>query len=154
MPKNVLASSKVHRFLRLFHLVDRLSVKDAVNSTDLAKDLGVSIRTVHRDLAFLRSLGFEVDYNESSHSLKLVSSPERLFSNGISPEEGFALAIAHSALSAYGGSAFFAKVLDQIRALMKRWKVDPEELGTGFLSFPTNKAFPDVLISKLYQAII
>ena len=146
--------SKVHRFLRLFQLVDRLLVRDAVNSTDLSKDLRVSIRTVHRDLAFLRSLGFQVDYNESSHNLKSVSSPENLFSTGISPEEGFALAIARSALSAYGGSAFFAKVLDQIGALMKRWKVDPEDLGTGFLSFPTNEAFPDVLISKLYQAIV
>ena len=154
MPKNVLASSKVHRFLRLFHLIDRLSERNAINSTDLANDLCVSVRTVHRDLAFLRSLGFRVDYNESSHNLKLISGPQSLFSTGISTEEGFALAIARSALSAYGGSAFFAKVLDQIGALMKRWKVDPEDLGTGFLSFPTNEAFPDVLISKLYQAIV
>jgi predicted DNA-binding transcriptional regulator YafY len=154
MPKNVLASSKVHRFLRLFRLLDRLFERDAVNSTDLAKDLRVSVRTVHRDLAFLRSLGFQVDYNESSHNLKLVSSPQTLFSTGISAEEGFALAIARSALSAYGGSAFFAKVLDQIGALMKRWRVDPEDLGTGFLSFPTNEVFPDALISKLYQAIV
>jgi predicted DNA-binding transcriptional regulator YafY len=153
MPKNVLASSKVHRFLRLFRLVDRLFERDAVNSTDLAKDLRVSVRTVHRDLAFLRSLGFQVEYNEPSHNLKLVSSPQ-MFSAGISPEEGFALAIARSALSAYGGSGFFAKVLDQIGALMKRWKVDPEDLGTGFLSFPSNEAFPDALISKLYQAIV
>jgi transcriptional antiterminator len=80
MPQNVLASSKVHRFLRLFQLVDQLTAKDAVNSTDLAKALRVSIRTVHRDLASLRSFGFQVEYNESSHNLKLLSSPENLFS--------------------------------------------------------------------------
>jgi proteasome accessory factor B len=154
MSENVLGSSKVHRFLRLLQLVDRLSVRDAVNSTDLSKELRVSIRTVHRDLVFLRSLGFQVDYNESSHNLKLVSSPENLLSAGISPEEGFALAIARSNLSAYGGSAFFGKVLDQIGALMKRWKVDLEDLGTDFLSFPRNDVFPDALISTLYQAIV
>jgi predicted DNA-binding transcriptional regulator YafY len=154
MPKNVLASSKVHRFLRILKLVDRLSARDAVNSTDLSNDLHVSVRTVHRDLAFLRGLGFQVAYDESSHNLKLVSSPENLFSAGISPEEGFALAIARSALSAYGGSAFFGKVLDQLGALMNRWKVDPEDLGTGFLSFPKNEVFPDELISSLYQAIV
>jgi predicted DNA-binding transcriptional regulator YafY len=154
MPKTVLGSSKLHRFLRLFQLVARLSARNAVNSTDLSKYLRVSVRTVHRDLAFLRSLGFQVDYDESSHNLKLVSSPENLFSAGISLEEGFALAIARSALSAYGGSAFFGKVLDHIGALMKRWKVDTEDLGTGFLSFPKNEIFPDALIASLYQAIV
>jgi predicted DNA-binding transcriptional regulator YafY len=124
-PKSVSASSKVHRFLRLLQLVDRLSAREAVNSTDLARGLRVSIRTVHRDLAFLRSLGFLVAYDESSHNLKLVSRPEKLFSDGVSPEEGFALGIARSALSAYGGSAFFGQVLRQIERLMDRWRVDP-----------------------------
>jgi predicted DNA-binding transcriptional regulator YafY len=154
MPKSVSASSKVHRTLRLLQLVDRLSARDAANSTDLSRELRVSIRTVHRDLAFLRSLGFLVDYDESSHNLKLVSRPEKLFSDGVSPEEGFALGIARSALSAYGGSAFFGQVLRQIERLMDRWRVDPEDLGTGFLSFPSNELFPDALISSLYQAII
>jgi predicted DNA-binding transcriptional regulator YafY len=154
MPKNVSASSKVHRFLRLFRLVDRLSAREAINSTDLGVGLGVSIRTVHRDLAFLRSLGFEIEYDESSHNLKLVSSPQNLFSTGISPAEGFALAIARNALSAYGGSLFFGKVLEQIGVLMRRWKVDPEHLGTDFLSFPNNEVFPDELISLLYRAIV
>jgi predicted DNA-binding transcriptional regulator YafY len=102
----------------------------------------------------LRSFGFRIDYDESSHNLKLVSSPDGLFFTGISPEEGFALAIARSALSAYGGSSFFGKVLAQIGELMTRWKVDPEDLGTGFLSFPKNEVFPDALISALYQAIV
>jgi predicted DNA-binding transcriptional regulator YafY len=154
MPKSVSTSSKVHRFLRLLQLVDRLSSRDAVNSTDLSKGLRVSIRTIHRDLAFLRSLGFGVDYDEASHNLKLVSKPQDLFSNGVSPEEGFALGIARNALSAYGGSGFFAQVLRQIQRLMDRWRVDPEDLGTGFLSFPNNELFPDALISSLYQAIV
>jgi hypothetical protein len=51
--------------------------------------------------------------------------PEKLFSDGVSPEEGFALGIARSALSAYGGSAFFGQVLRQIERLMDRWRVDP-----------------------------
>lgn len=37
---------------------------------------------------------------------------------------------------------------------MDRWRVDPEDLGTGFLSFPSNELYPDALISSLYQAII
>ncbi len=46
---------------RLETLKTLLAERDSTTAADLASELGVSVRTLHRDLAFLRNLGIPVD---------------------------------------------------------------------------------------------
>ena len=46
---------------RLETLKSLLAERDTTTAADLASELGVSVRTIHRDLAFLRDLGVPVD---------------------------------------------------------------------------------------------
>jgi predicted DNA-binding transcriptional regulator YafY len=57
----VASSAPPSRAGRLEALKVLLAERDYVTAGELAEDLGVSVRTVHRDLAFLRDLGMPVD---------------------------------------------------------------------------------------------
>ena len=50
-------------FLRLTVVVARLRGDGRVTATDLAAECGVCIKTIHRDLEFLRDAGFRLEYD-------------------------------------------------------------------------------------------
>src|SRR5688572_22291616 len=53
--------SRQSRVMRLDALKDLLAERDVTTAADLAADLGISVRTLQRDLAVLRDLGTPVE---------------------------------------------------------------------------------------------
>lgn len=51
------------RMVRLAHILDRLDIERSISVDEIARAVGVSRRTVLRDLEILRSLGVWMDYD-------------------------------------------------------------------------------------------
>jgi predicted DNA-binding transcriptional regulator YafY len=143
------------RFFRVFRIANELN-SGKLNSSDLAKLFGISVRTVHRDLRWMRDvLGFEIEYDEVTHNLRLVSSPSDFgFHRNFSQEEVFSLAVARSALAAYGSQGFFQRVLGYLDSVLSRFNLDPQKIDSGFLSFAEQNSFPDETALTLYRGIV
>ena len=90
---------------RLHELLAALQAGETLNADQAAESLGVSRRTVARDLKFLREdLGLDIHYEQASRSYRLVS-PDRPEGDSLPSNSALAaFLVARHALAALGGS--------------------------------------------------
>ena len=77
------------------------------NATQLALELGVSTKSIHRDLEFMRDrLGLPLRYDDARHGFHYTEPVEAFPTLQITEGELFALLVAEKALQQYRGTNF------------------------------------------------
>lgn len=129
----------------------RLQAEEYPNCSTLAKELGVSGKTIQRDLEYIRDqLGVPLDYDGSRHGY-YYTEPVRSFPTIPATDgEVLALFVAQKALAQYRGTPFekpLANAFEKLsRVLGEDITIDLNEL-TGALSFRhTGEAITDLKI--------
>ncbi len=68
---NVRRGSSGARIARLFKIYRRLFLRHPSNCPALAREFGVDVRTIKRDIDFLKSMPLEIAYNTKARSYQL-----------------------------------------------------------------------------------
>lgn len=88
------------------------------NSTELAQELEVSVKTIHRDVGFMRDrLGLPVEFDPVKNGYRYTESVDAFPSLQISEGELFALMVAEKALHQYRGTPFEARLVTALKKL-------------------------------------
>ena len=91
---------------RLLHIFNALNAQRNVTSVLLAKEMGVSQRTVKRYISYMRNaLGVKIIWEPTSRSYYCAQPSEYLPMLRITGEEAFSLTLANQTFSAWQGSA-------------------------------------------------
>jgi len=71
------ATSRVHtRFQRLFRVLTHIQSGPRFNVGQLARELGVTRRTIFRDIQFLRDIGFNIVFDQQAGGYRILSAVE------------------------------------------------------------------------------
>lgn len=112
-------------FARLFKIDEALRAGGRVNHATLAKNLGVSVRTIQRDFDYLRdSLRAPVDYDAKTKSWAYTERTFFLPSLLATADDLLALLLIHQAIEQYAGTPY-AEAAQRAFALVE--KALPEE---------------------------
>lgn len=111
---------------RIIQIQTRLSRRrgpgDKVTALSLARELGVSSRTIKRDLEYMRdSAGLPLEYEPADHSWKLTAAVGAFPMVSVTEGEVVALVLAQSALLRYRGMPFERQLntaLDKLAAAL------------------------------------
>jgi predicted DNA-binding transcriptional regulator YafY len=123
------------------------------NASVLAKALGISSRTVHRDIAFLRGHGYLIAYDELSHTFTL-KEPQRPPFGGVAllEQEHYALRFAAAFLKSYGGA--FLRVSQILEALSARAGGGGKDVLEGFFSAQPGEVLEESTLRGLLAAVV
>lgn len=107
MPKvqtEVLSRPPWERMMRIHSL---LQAKKYPNCSRLKRDLEISVRTVLRDIDFMKyRLNLPIEYDKQRYGFYYSKPVEQFPSVGITEAEVFALLVAHKAIAQYHGTPF------------------------------------------------
>jgi proteasome accessory factor B len=88
------------------------------NATDLARELEVSAKSVHRDVEFMRErLGLPIEYNAFHRGYHYTEEVSAFPTVQITEGELFALVVAEKALQQYRGTSFEKPLLSALRKM-------------------------------------
>lgn len=88
------------------------------NSTELGNELEVCVKTVHRDVAFMRDrLGLPIEFDGTRNGYYYTEGVDAFPSLQISEGELFALMVAEKALHQYRGTPFEARLVTALKKL-------------------------------------
>jgi len=104
-------SRGVGKSKRLFELVERLSIQ-SYRPWDLAHELGVSQRTIERDLHDLRELGYQVVHTRSGYSIRSQQPPS------LHPIESLALLAAGRLLYHQAPTPLYRGALEKLAKML------------------------------------
>ena len=102
--KNVLTRAPLERMLRIHQAIQKGSFP---NSTQLAKEIEVSTKSIHRDLIFMKDrLGLPLAYDFNHKGFYYTEEVSNFPTFQITEGELFALLVAEKALQQYRGTTF------------------------------------------------
>lgn len=105
---------------RMMQIHRALQAGDHPNATRLAGELDVCVKTVHRDIDFMRDrLGLPVEYDAVRNGYRYTEEVGAFPSVQISEGELFALMVAEKALQQYRGTPFEERLVSALRKLEK-----------------------------------
>src|SRR5688572_16416370 len=100
----------------MVHIHNRIRAGKYPNATTLSKELEVSVRSVTRDLDFMRDrMSLPILYHEVRHGYYYDGEVAAFPTVTISEGELFALAVAEKALQQYRGTSFEAPLMSALK---------------------------------------
>ncbi|MGZ8899719.1 MAG: helix-turn-helix transcriptional regulator [Limisphaerales bacterium] len=101
---------------RMMHIHTAIHAGKFPNATTLARDLEVSVRSISRDIEFMRDrMSLPISYDEVRHGFFYSEEVAGFPSLTISEGELFALAVAEKALQQYRGTSFERPLISALK---------------------------------------
>lgn len=116
-------SSTLHnRFGRLLRLLSLLQAGPRYNALQLAQELGVSRRTIFRDIALLRDLGVPINFDENADGYGVSGGSLRAVTKALDREQLEMLLLAGHVSALQMAPAFAASIRDATANLLSRFQ--------------------------------
>jgi predicted DNA-binding transcriptional regulator YafY len=103
---------------RMLRIHQALKTGDYPNATQLARDLEVSTKSIHRDVEFMRDrLGLPIEFDAHRSGYCYTGAVENFPTMQFTEGELFALIVAEKALQQYRGTSFEQPLLSALRKM-------------------------------------
>jgi predicted DNA-binding transcriptional regulator YafY len=113
--KKVLSRAPLERMLRIHQTIQSAHYP---NATQLAKEIEVSTKSIHRDLVFMKDrLGLPLDYDFDRKGYYYTEEVNSFPTLQITEGELFALLVAEKALQQYRGTTFERPLLSAFKKM-------------------------------------
>src|SRR5688500_3904575 len=100
----------------MMHIHNAIHAGKFPNASTLSKDLEVSVRSISRDIDFMRDrMSLPISYDEVRHGFYYSEEVAAFQSLTISEGELFALAVAEKALQQYRGTSFERPLMSALK---------------------------------------
>ena len=127
------------RWKRIIHIDRRIRQGDHPNATSLARECGVSAKTIHRDIDALRlELDAPIEYDAKERGYRYADPSFAIPSAALSEKDLFALMVAENAIAQYEGTPlvdYLRGAFDKILALLPGDVREAHELAARAVYF-------------------